>query len=326
MDAEERALFAEAVEAAAARAAGGSLDGALVELGWTDALAEDEGAAVAVLFEAQGRTASRSGALGAVLARALGVAPGPGAVVLPRPPSSAPPGRGAGDSLELDGVALAGAEAGPLVVVAATPDGPTWTTVEEGPGRRTVAGFDPDLGLVEVRGRCRVARAEPLAADAWDAAVAAGRRALGHELVGVAATMLALARAHALDRIQFGVPIASFQAVRHKLAEVHVAVEAARAALAAAEESGAVLDAAAAKAVAGRTARVASTHCQQVLAGIGFTLEHPFHHGLRRARVLDGLLGDARTLSRELGERLLADRTVPPMLPLTEGPRAGQVL
>ena len=43
--------------------------------------------------------------------------------------------------------------------------------------------------------------------------------------------MLALARQHALDRVQFGRPIASFQAVRHRLAETLVAIEGAEATL-----------------------------------------------------------------------------------------------
>ena len=47
-----------------------------------------------------------------------------------------------------------------------------------------------------------------------------------------------------------------------------------------------------AKAVAGRQARTTARHCQQVLAGIGFTTEHPLHHYVRRTLVLDALLGE----------------------------------
>jgi alkylation response protein AidB-like acyl-CoA dehydrogenase len=53
-----------------------------------------------------------------------------------------------------------------------------------------------------------------------------------------------------------------------------------------------------------------------VLAGIGFTTEHPFHRYLRRVLVLDALLGDARTLTKKLGEELLNARRLPPPLPL----------
>ena len=57
------------------------------------------------------------------------------------------------------------------------------------------------------------------------------RRAVGWWLVGSARAMLTLARQHALDRVQFGKPIASFQAVRHRLAETLVAIEGAEATL-----------------------------------------------------------------------------------------------
>ena len=71
-----------------------------------------------------------------------------------------------------------------------------------------------------------------------------------------------------------------------------------------------------AKAIAGRSARIVARHCQQVLAGVGFTTEHPFHRYLRRMLVLDGLLGDARTLTNQLGEEMLSSRRLPPLLPL----------
>ena len=56
-------------------------------------------------------------------------------------------------------------------------------------------------------------------------------------------------------------------------------------------------------------------HCQQVLAGIGFTAEHPFHRHFRRAVVLDQLLGGS-ALTRSLGADLLAGRQPVPVLPL----------
>jgi hypothetical protein len=175
-----------------------------------------------------------------------------------------------------------------------------------GEGRR-IEGVDPAFGLVEVSGS-----AAPLPADR----LAAGRRALAHELVGCSRTMLQLARDHAVDRIQFGVPIASFQAVRHRLAESLVAVEAAAAAAEGAWQDESDLTAALAKAVAGRSARTVAKHAQQVLAGVGFTTEHTFHLYFRRVLTLDALLGDTRTLTRELGRQLLADREVPELLPL----------
>ncbi len=74
--------------------------------------------------------------------------------------------------------------------------------------------------------------------------------------------------------------------------------------------------AAMAKAVAGRQARTAARHCQQVLAGIGFTVEHPLHRYVRRTLVLDQLLGSAASLTTALGDDLIGRRRLPPLLPL----------
>ena len=146
--------------------------------------------------------------------------------------------------------------------------------------------------------------------------------------------MLALARSHALDRVQFGRPLASFQAVRHRLAETLVALEGAEATLAAADAlagasaanglggaptaggGGDELAALLAKAAAGQAALTAARHCQQVLGGIGFTAEHGLNRHVRRALVLDGLLGSARELTCEAGARLVAERSAPRLVDL----------
>jgi alkylation response protein AidB-like acyl-CoA dehydrogenase len=126
--------------------------------------------------------------------------------------------------------------------------------------------------------------------------------------------MLALARAHALDRAQFGKPVASFQAVRHRLAETLVAIEGAEAAAwSATDELGALL----AKAAAGRAALTAARHCQQVLGGIGFTAEHELHRHVKRALVLDGVLGNTRELLREAGARIRTAGTAPRLVQLS---------
>lgn len=143
--------------------------------------------------------------------------------------------------------------------------------------------------------------------------VAAGRRALAWWLVGTSRTMLGLARSHALDRTQFGKPIAGFQAVRHRLAETLVAIEGAEAALAVADDDlGALLG----KAAAGRAAIIAARNCQQVLAGIGFTAEHPLQGHIRRALFLDGLLGSTRELTREAGAIIRTQGTAPRLVQL----------
>ena len=141
--------------------------------------------------------------------------------------------------------------------------------------------------------------------------LAAGRHALGWWLVGASRAMLSLARKHALDRVQFGKPVASFQAIRHRLAETLVAVEGAEATLqvagAAPDELGCLL----AKAAAGQAALTAARHCQQVLGGIGFTAEHELHRHVKRSLVLDGMLGSARELTREAGAALRAKGFAP---------------
>ncbi|MGW1497909.1 acyl-CoA dehydrogenase family protein [Streptomyces mirabilis] len=143
--------------------------------------------------------------------------------------------------------------------------------------------------------------------------LAAGRRALGWWLLGAGRAMLALARTHVLDRTQFGRPLASFQAVRHRLAETLVALDGAEATLVAAEDDlGCLL----AKAAAGQAALTAARHCQQVLGGIGFTAEHDLHRHVRRALVLDGLLGSARQLTREAGALIREGRSAPRLVQL----------
>jgi hypothetical protein len=137
------------------------------------------------------------------------------------------------------------------------------------------------------------------------------RRAVGWWLVGSARAMLNLARQHALDRVQFGRPIASFQAVRHRLAETLVAIEGAEATLILPGTENGDLTAMLAKAAAGKAALTAAKHCQQVLGGIGFTAEHDLHRHVKHALVLDGLLGSSRELSRKAGAGLRARGSAP---------------
>jgi len=176
-----------------------------------------------------------------------------------------------------------------------------------------VHGIDPKLGLVEVHAEVVLTDTEPVD---WDAAVQLAQLALAHELIGVSRRALAMAREHALERIQFDQPIAKFQAVRHRLAETLVAIETAAAVLDAAWLDLTPVTAAMAKASAGRSARVAAKHCQQVLAGIGFTTEHDLHRYLRRIWMLDQLFGSSALLTKTLGEQLIASRELPPLLPL----------
>ena len=65
-----------------------------------------------------------------------------------------------------------------------------------------------------------------------------------------------------------------------------------------------------------RGARTAARHCQQVLAGIGFTTEHPLHRYVRRVLVLDELLGSSQALTTTSATELLRTRQLPPLPPL----------
>ena len=175
-------------------------------------------------------------------------------------------------------------------------------------GRSVIWGREPGTGT-SVDSELPIRSADA----AEEIPLSAGRRALAWWLVGSARRMLALARQHSLDRAQFGRPIASFQAVRHKLAETLVAIEGAEATLeAATDDFGCLL----AKACAGQAALTAAKHCQQVMGGIGFTDEHDLHRHVKRVMVLDGLLGSSRELTREAGAVVKAEGRAPRLVRL----------
>lgn len=141
--------------------------------------------------------------------------------------------------------------------------------------------------------------------------LAEARVAVSWWLIGAARAMLTLARRHALDRVQFGKPIAGFQAIRHRLAETLVAIEGAEATLNLPDSDSPDLTALLAKAAAGKAALTTARNCQQVLGGIGFTAEHDLHHHVKRTLVLDGLLGSSRELTRKAGAGLRARGSAP---------------
>ena len=148
---------------------------------------------------------------------------------------------------------------------------------------------------------------------AWVPALAAGRTALAHQLVAGAYAQLMLATEYAQDRRQFGVPIASFQAIKHRLADTLVAISAADAATLAAGATGTEWGAAVAKALAGRAAAAAARNCLQVFGGIGFTEEHEFQRRFRRNLVLERLLGDGRRWSGSWARTCGQARSTPNM-------------
>ena len=281
----------------------------------------DPDTAAATLFALQGAAATSSSALDDVVVAALGLDPDAGlGVVLPALGRTDPPGTTAGDGVAVAGLGTSGLSHRDRAVVV-TGDGQGCVAAVVATADldvRAVHGIDPLLGLVAVAvdrwryprprtgRRCRGPRRSPPGSEPSPTSSSARR-----------CRMLDLAREHAVERVQFGRPIAAFQAVRHRLAESFVAIEAADAALgAAAGDDDPPLAAALAKAIAGRSARTVARHCQQVLAGIGFTTEHDLHRYVRRVLVLDRLLGDSRSLTRQLGDDLLDRRALPALPPL----------
>jgi hypothetical protein len=334
MQGDELEIFERSLRQAFSRHSGEALDSALSELGWLDALESDPCAAVSMLFPLQGDANATSFALDQVVMAGMTSGPALGkAAVLPSLGQWTPPGELSGGVLTVRGLGSSAWRQCDSATISARTDDPAITTVVEVDAavltRRDVAGLDPSFGLVEVSGVLVAGHqiAVSQLADSqiagshstsgrWDATVALAQLSIGYELVGAARAMLELARQHALDRVQFGQPISLFQAIRHRLAETLVAIEAADAVLAAAAQDLTPQLSAAAKALAGRGARTAGRHCQQVLAGIGFTAEHPFHRYLKRVLLLDQLFGTSRSLTEQLGRELLESRRLPALLPL----------
>jgi alkylation response protein AidB-like acyl-CoA dehydrogenase len=131
------------------------------------------------------------------------------------------------------------------------------------------------------------------------------------ETVGTMARDFELALQYSRDRIAFGRPIGSFQAVKHLLADTSLLLEASRTVADAAAgaagsggDAGAEL-ASAAKAYVGESAIQLGQNCFQVFAGIGFTWEHDQHLYLRRLTMDAALFGDPawhrRRLARSYG-------------------------
>ena len=190
-----------------------------------------------------------------------------------------------------------------LLVVARTPGGHGVFAVEgDAPGveRARLDALDLTRPLASVT--LRDARAVPLnigrgtaawLSDVTDLVLAA----LAAEQLGGAARCLELSVEYAKVREQFGRPIGSFQAVKHKCATVFLEVESGRSAVsqATAALAGREPDASLAAALAYVHCSAAFTHaakeCIQIHGGIGYTWEHDAHLYLRRAKSSELFLG-----------------------------------
>ena len=135
--------------------------------------------------------------------------------------------------------------------------------------------------------------AAPVLARVLDRAVAA----LACEQAGGAAAALEMSVSYAAGRLQFGRAIGSFQAIKHRCADMALQVEAARSAsmwAAAADPAEAHLAATAAALACGEAYTYVAGETIQVHGGIGFTWEHPAHLHFRRAATSAVLFGDRR--------------------------------
>ena len=132
--------------------------------------------------------------------------------------------------------------------------------------------------------------AGPDAVAAVTAALTAGAAMLASEQLGVAEKCLEITVSYLKERYQFARPIGSFQALKHRAADLWVAVSQARAAARYAAACLATADpdtpvaVALAKASCGDAATLAAQECVQLHGGIGFTWEHPAHLYLKRAK------------------------------------------
>jgi len=121
--------------------------------------------------------------------------------------------------------------------------------------------------------------------------------ALATEMVGTCQAIFDIVHAYVQEREQFGVKVGSFQAIKHKLANMYVALESARAtayfAAAAIAEGDERRDVAVAmaKASAGDCQKLLTTEGIQCLGGIGYTWEHDMHLYVKRAKAGAALFG-----------------------------------
>jgi hypothetical protein len=311
--AEDRALYETSLEHVLGATDADRVIAELTGLGWDDVVAGDPAVAWGMLLELKGRALCDAPLTDALVLAELGRAgaaglPGPEETAVVYPLSAGPAAVANGEALSVEGLVLGRSGGAGQWVAAGTAEGADGLfviPVSAGLKLDARSGVDPALRIA------LVSASVPAGADwftPWAQAprllVSIGRRAVAHELVGVCQQMLTEAVEHARSRVQFGYPIGSRQAIKNRLAETYVAVEAARTMAAQAWENGTVLAGAQAKAMSAQAFTQSARHCQQVLGGMGFTAEHPFHRLLGRGLALQRVLGTESVLHAEIGRRL----------------------
>jgi alkylation response protein AidB-like acyl-CoA dehydrogenase len=202
------------------------------------------------------------------------------------------------------------------VVLAREAAGPTLCLVDlhgAGVTRERIATVDPTRSHARVTFANAPAERLGAAGQGWGLVERLLDRAavlVAFEQVGGAQAALEMGRDYALGRFAFGRPIGSFQAIKHKLADVYVAVELARSN--AYYGAWALSTGAPELPVAAAAARVAATEAFyqaakeniQTHGGMGFTWEFDCHMYYRRAKLLALSLGSARRWKHTLITRL----------------------
>jgi alkylation response protein AidB-like acyl-CoA dehydrogenase len=130
------------------------------------------------------------------------------------------------------------------------------------------------------------------------------------EMLGAASVAFELAVEYAKDRVQFGRPIGSFQAVKHRCADMLVDVEGIRASAYwaawcfGADDSDRSIAASTAKTWAGDASKRVMASALQVHGGVGFTWEHDLHLYMKRSQLDQVSFGDAVWHRARLGRML----------------------
>ena len=184
-----------------------------------------------------------------------------------------------------------------LVLLAADGDGPRGDG-----GRAARVGRSQPPALRRQRRAARSGR--PMSKRAYEF----GALATAAQLVGAGQALLDAAVDYAKQRSQFGRLIGSYQAIKHKLADVHIAVELARplvygAALSLAELPDTARDVSAAKAAASDAALLAARSALQTHGAIGYTQEHDLSLWLLRVQALRSAWGTRRRIGVEFWRR-----------------------
>jgi alkylation response protein AidB-like acyl-CoA dehydrogenase len=182
-------------------------------------------------------------------------------------------------------------------------------------------GLDLTRKLAHLRLDGAPARRLGAAGSAWPGlarTLAEGVIGLASEQVGAASRCLELAVAHAKQRVQFGRPIGSFQAVKQRAVDALTLVELARsaawwAAWVASTDGEQLLEAAAvAHSIASEAFEKAAYECIHLHGGMGFTWEHDAHLYYRRARADRLLLGEPAAHRQQLARSLGLLASPPP--------------